>query len=136
MFYFIYGDIPLPLKYEELLEKIKKSNPNIPTKIYDASQGEEENFLESISINSMFASKELLVLKRAEKYKKLDQLLKIIGDYDLGKKEIIITYEEELNDFRKAFNEVGKKVLTNAEKLGKIIVARKYMEKKGVHFFI
>ncbi|MCQ8211586.1 hypothetical protein NON08_03290 [Cetobacterium somerae] len=136
MFYFIYGDIPLPLKYEELLEKIKKSNPNIPTKIYDASQGEEENFLESISINSMFASKELLVLKRAEKYKKLDQLLKIIGDYDLGKKEIIITYEEELNDFGKAFNEVGKKVLTNAEKLGKIIVARKSMEKKGVQFFI
>ena len=136
MFYFIYGDIPLPLKYEELVEKIKKSNPNIPTKIYDASQGEEENFLESISINSMFASKELLVLKRAEKYKKLDQLLKIIGDYDLGKKEIIISYEEELNDFGKALNEVGKKVLTNAEKLGKIIVARKSMEKKGIQFFI
>lgn len=136
MFYFIYGDIPLPLKYEELVEKIKKSNPNITTKIYDASQGEEENFLESISINSMFSLKELLVLRRAEKCKKLDQLLKIIGNYDLGKKEIIIAYEEELNDFGKALNEVGKKVLTNAEKLGKIIVARKSMEKKGIQFFI
>ncbi|MGL4211241.1 MAG: hypothetical protein ACRCRT_06805, partial [Cetobacterium somerae] len=65
MFYFVYGDTPLPLKYEELMEKIKKSNPSIPMKVYDASQNEEDNFLESISINSMFAPKELVVLKRA-----------------------------------------------------------------------
>lgn len=136
MFYFIYGDTPLPLKYEELIEKIKKSNPNIPIKIYDASQGEEETFLEGISINSMFEPKELLILKRAEKCKRLDQILKIISDYDLGKKEVIVTYEEELNDFGKALNEVGKKILTNAEKLGKLIVARKALEKKGIHFFI
>ena len=99
MFYFIYGDTPLPLKYEEVIDKIKKSNPNIPTKIYDASQGEEENFLESISINSMFVPKELIVFKRAEKSKRLDQLLKIVGEYDLAKKEIVVIYEEELNDY-------------------------------------
>ncbi|WP_448820363.1 hypothetical protein [Cetobacterium sp.] len=136
MFYFIYGDTPLPLKYEEVIDKIKKSNPNIPTKIYDASQGEEENFLESISINSMFVPKELIVFKRAEKSKRLDQLLKIVGEYDLAKKEIVVIYEEELNDYGKAINEVGKKVLTNAEKLGKIIVARKALERKGIDFFI
>lgn len=136
MFYFIYGDTPLPLKYEEVIDKIKKSNPNIPTKIYDASQGEEENFLESISINSMFVLKELIVFKRAEKSKRLDQLLKIVGEYDLAKKEIVVIYEEELNDYGKAINEVGKKVLTNAEKLGKIIVARKALERKGIDFFI
>lgn len=136
MFYFIYGDTPLPLKYEEVIDKIKKSNPNIPTKIYDASQGEEENFLESISINSMFVPKELIVFKRAEKSKRLDQLLKIVGEYDLVKKEIVVIYEEELNDYGKAINEVGKKVLTNAEKLGKIIVARKALERKGIDFFI
>ncbi|MGL4785922.1 MAG: hypothetical protein ACRC2Q_03415, partial [Cetobacterium sp.] len=45
-------------------------------------------------------------------------------------------YEEELNDYGKAINEVGKKVLTNAEKLGKIIIARKALEKKGIDFFI
>lgn len=136
MFYFIYGDTPLPLRYEELMEKIKKSNPNIPVKVYDASQGEEEIFLESISINSMFVSKELIILKRAEKSKKLDQLLKIVGEYDLTKKEVVIVYEEELNDYGKAINEVGKKILANAEKLGKIVVARKALEKKGIHFFI
>ena len=136
MFYFIYGDTPLPLKYEEVIDKIKKSNPNIPTKIHDASQGEEENFLESISINSMFVPKELIVFKRAEKSKRLDQLLKIVGEYDLAKKEIVVIYEEELNDYGKAINEVGKKVLTNAEKLGKIIVARKALERKGIDFFI
>lgn len=136
MFYFIYGDTPLPLKYEELMEKIKKSNPNIPVKIYDASQNEEESFLEGISINSMFVPKELLILKRAEKTKKLDNLLKIVGEYDLGQKEVVVVYEEELNDYGKATNEVGKKVLTNAEKLGKVIVARKALEKKGIQFFI
>lgn len=136
MFYFIYGDTPLPLKYEELMEKIKKSNPNIPVKVYDVSQGEEESFLESISINSMFVPKELIVLKRAEKNKKLDQLLKIVEEYDLTKKEVVVVYEEELNDYGKAINEVGKKVLTNAEKLGKVVVARKALEKKGIDFFI
>ncbi|WP_047395060.1 hypothetical protein [Cetobacterium sp. ZOR0034] len=136
MFYFIYGDTPLPLKYEELVEKIKKSNPHIPIKIYDASQGEEEQFLESISINSMFVAKEMIVLKRADKSKKLDNLLKIVGDYDLTKKEVIVVYEEELNDYGKAINEVGKRVLTNAEKLGQTIVARKALEKKGIHFYI
>ncbi|MGL4947424.1 MAG: hypothetical protein ACRC0R_07385 [Cetobacterium sp.] len=136
MFYFIYGDTPLPLKYEELMQKIKESNPDIPTKIYDASQGEDENFLESISINSMFVQKELIVLKRSEKLKKLDSLFKIIGDYDLTKKEVVVIYEEELNDYGKAINEVGRRVITNAEKIGKIIVARKALEKKGIHFFI
>ncbi|MGL5052999.1 MAG: hypothetical protein ACRC5W_05345, partial [Cetobacterium sp.] len=136
MFYFVYGDTPLPLKYEELMEKIKKSNPYIPVKIFDASQGEDENFMESISINSMFVEKELIVLKRSEKLKKLDGLLKIVADYDLTKKEVIIVYEEELNDYGKAINEVGKRVLTNAEKIGKTIVARKALEKKGIHFFI
>ncbi|WP_294094406.1 hypothetical protein [uncultured Cetobacterium sp.] len=136
MFYFIYGDTPLPLKYEELVEKIKKSNPHIPTKTYDASQGEEEQFLESISINSMFVPKELIVLKRADKSKKLDNLLKIVGDYDLSKKEVVVVYEEELNDYGKATNEVGKRVITNAEKLGQTIVARKALEKKGIHFYI
>ena len=89
MFYFIYGDTPLPLKYEELVEKIKKSFPSIPVKIFDASQGEEEDFLGSISINSMFVAKELIVLKRAEKIKKLENVLKIVEEYDLSKKEVI-----------------------------------------------
>lgn len=136
MFYFIYGDTPLPLKYEELQNEIKKNNINIPIKIYDASLGEEDKFLESLSINSMFDPKELIVLKRGDKSKKLENLLKIILEYDLNKKEVIVLYEEELNDFGKAINEVGKRVLTNAEKLGKTIVARKAVEKRSIQFYI
>ena len=136
MFYFMYGDTPLLLKYEELVKKIKKENPGIPVKIYDASQGEEENFLEAISINSMFSSKELIILKRVEKLKKLEKFLKIVDGYDLIQKEVIVIYEEELNDFGKPSNEVEKKVLGVAEKIGKLIVGRKATEKKGLHFFI
>lgn len=136
MFCFMYGDIPILLRYEEKIEEIKRLNPEIPMKIFDASQGEGEFFLEAISVNSMFSSKELIVLKRAEKIKKLDNLLKIIGEYDLSKKEVIVVYEEELNDFGKAVNEVGKKVLDLAKKNGEVIEARKATEKKALQNYI
>lgn len=136
MFYFIYGDTPLPLKYEELIKKIQKENPNIPTQIYDASSGEEQLFLQSISTNSMFIDKELIVLKRAEKYKKLEELLKFVGNYNLIKKEVVMVYEEYLNDYDKPINEVGKRILSKIDKLGKIIVARKKNERKSLQFYI
>lgn len=136
MFYFLYGDTPLPIKYEDILKEIRKENPNISTKIFEGSQNEEEQFLEALSINSMFVNKELIILKRAEKIKKLDSLLKMILDFDLSKKEIIITYEEELDSYNRTISPVGKRVLTNAEKLGKVIEARKVNEKKVIDFFI
>lgn len=137
MFYFICGDTPLPLKFEEKLREIKRENGDIPVKYFDGSQSEdEERFLEGVSTNSMFSPKELLVLRRAEKIKKLDKFLEIVKKYDIHSKEIVITYEEELNDFDKAVNPVGKKVLAIAEKLGKVIEVRKATEKRGAQFYI
>lgn len=137
MFYFIYGDTPLPLKVEEQLREIKNENTDIPIKYFDGSQGEdEEKFLESVSTNSMFSPKELLVLRRAEKIKKLDKFLEVVRKYDTFSKIIVVTYEEELNDYDKSINPPGKKVLGVAEKLGKVIEARKATEKRGVQFYI
>lgn len=137
MFYFICGDTPLPLKFEEKLGEIKKKYKEIPIKYFDGSQGEEEErFLEGISTNSMFSSREIFVLKRAEKIKKLDKFLEIVKKYDTQSKEIIITYEEELNDYDKPINPVGKKVISIVEKLGQLIEARKVTEKRGIQFYI
>lgn len=136
MFYFIYGDKPLLLKYEEVIKEIKKNNENIPMKVYDASQGEEENFLEGISTNSIFSPKELLVLKRSEKIKKLDKFFEIVEKYDHSQKEVVVLYEEFLNDYGKATNEINKKVLSVTEKLGKNISARKKDEKRSLQFYI
>ena len=136
MFYFLYGDTLLPLKYDELLKEIKEKTPNITVKIFDISQNEEEKFIEALSINSMFVEKELIVLKRAEKMKKLDTLLKLIQDYDLSKKDIIITFDEGVDIYGRAIKTVGKKVLNNAGQLGKIIEAKKVNERKSIEFYI
>lgn len=136
MFYFIYGDTPLFLKYEEILKDIKKREGELPTKVYDVSQGEEEDFLEAISINSMFYSKELIILKRVEEIKKIESFFKIILGYNLSQKEIILLYQEKLNDYGKAINEVSEKVLKIVDELGKKIVARKSLEKKSIDFYI
>lgn len=135
MFYFLYGDTPLPLKYEELINKIKKENKDIPMKIYDASQKEEESFLEAISTNSMFSPKELIILKRSENLKKIEDFFKIVLEYNLLQKEVVVVYEEELNDYGKAKNEVSSKILKLVEKIGKSISARKSEERKGLHFY-
>lgn len=136
MFYFIYGDTPLLLKYEEVLKEIKTKEGELPTKIYDISQGEEESFLQSISINSMFSPKELIILKRVEEIKKLENFLKVVSEYNLSQKEVVLLYEEKLNDYGKATNEVSEKILKIIDELGKKVVARKVLEKKSIDFYI
>lgn len=136
MFYFIYGDIPLPLKYDEVIDKIKKENPDAPIQIFDASQKEENNFLEAISINSMFSEKEIIVLKRTDKISYFEKFLKIVFSYDLSKKYIILTYEESLNEYGKTQNEVPNKILKLIETYGKTIMGRKSFEKRALQFYI
>lgn len=136
MFYFIYGDTPLLLKYEEVLKEIKTKEGELPTKIYDISQGEEESFLQSISINSMFSPKELIILKRVEEIKKLENFLKVVSEYNLSQKEVVLLYEEKLNDYGKATNEVSEKILKIIDELGKKVVARKALERKSIDFYI
>lgn len=136
MFYFIYGDSPLPLKSDELIDKLKKENEGIPVKYFDASQGEEEQLLEGISINSMFSPKEMFILKRTEQIKKLDKFLETLLNYNLTQKIIVLIYEEFLNDFGKIDNEPSKKIFELIDKLGKKIVARKGNERRAIQIYI
>lgn len=136
MIYFLHGDTPLQMRYQELIKEIKSKNLNIPEKIYDASLGEETDFLGSISTNSMFSPKELIILKRSESLKKLDKFIGYLEEYDLSQKEVVIVYEEFLNSFGKATNKPTTKMFSNIEKVAKLVTARKENEKKGMIFFV
>lgn len=137
MLYFLHGDTaPLQIKYEELLNKIRGEFPKITEKYFDASQKEEEEFFQTVSTNSIFNPKELIVLKRAEELKNLESLFKSLKLFNLAQKEIIIIYEEFLNDYGKIKNEVPKKAMSVAGEIAKIICYRKENEKKAVIFYL
>lgn len=136
LLYFIYGDKPLELKYEDLKKEIVKKDPGIVPRYFDVSQKENEGFLQAISINSMFGGKELLVLKRFELMKKPEKFIKSVGNYNIVNKEIIILYEEELNAFGKASNPVTKKLMGELAKNFKLIEARQSKEGKSLVFYV
>lgn len=137
MIYFLIGDsAPLQIKYEEIIQKIKKENHNIPEKIFDASQGEITSFFDSASTNSMFTPKELLILKRAENIKNLDEVIKSLKLYNLNGKEIVILYEEFLNDFGKITNKLSDTLLKKIEEIAKITIYRHEKETKATVYYI
>ena len=136
MLYFIYGDNPLELKYEDLKKEIIKKDPGIMPRYFDVSQKEDEDFLQAISINSMFGGSELLVLKRFELYKKPDNFIKIMENYNIVNKDVIILYEEELNAFGKAENPVSKKLLDRISKDFKVIEAKQGKDGKSLVFYV
>ena len=137
MLYLLYGDTtPLQIKYEELLSELKGNHSGIKEIIYDASLNEITEFFDSVSTNSMFSPYQLIVLKRAEDYKNLADLAKSLEMYNLAQKDIIIIYEEFLNDFGKRSNEISKKVLTAFGKIAEIIGFRKENEKKASVFYL
>lgn len=137
MLYLLYGDTtPLQIKYEELLSELKGNHSGIKEIIYDASLNEITGFFDSVSTNSMFSPYQLIVLKRAEDYKNLADLAKSLEMYNLAQKDIIIIYEEFLNDFGKRTNEISKKVLTTFGKIAEIICFRKENEKKASVFYL
>lgn len=137
MLYLLYGDsAPLQIKYEEILSDLKGKHPGVKEKIFDASLGEITSFFDAVSTNSMFTSYQLIVLKRAEEYKNLSDVGKSLEIYNLTQKDIIIVYEEFLNDFGKRTNEIGKRILNAFEKIGEIICYRKENEKKATSFYI
>lgn len=137
MIYFLHGDTaPLQIKYEEILNKIKNENPNIPEKIFDASLNEIDSFFDSASTNSIFSPKELLILKRAETFKNLDAIAKSLKLYNLAQKEIVIVYEETLNDYGKILNKIPNGTLKNFQEIAEIICYRKENEMKSTIFFI
>ena len=99
MIYFIGGKKQREFKYFELLEEIRKENVGISESFFDVDLKENEKFLEKININSMFANQELVVLKRAEKLKNIEEILKYIANLEIVNKEIIIDYDKEDGKF-------------------------------------
>jgi|AYRG01.1.fsa_nt_gi DNA polymerase-3 subunit delta len=109
MNYLIIGDSTTELVYQDLLNKLTLETPNIVQKQFDASLKEEELFFQSISINSMFGGKELLVLKRAEKIDKIWNFFKAMNNFNILNKDIIIIYTSSLNEFGKEVKPFPKK---------------------------
>lgn len=95
MIYFICGNESRELKYLNVIEGIKKANINIEEYFFDVELKEESNFLEKVSINSIFSSNELIVLKRSEKIKNIYDTLKYICSLEIVNKEIVIDYNQE-----------------------------------------
>jgi len=138
MLYFLYGDIPLELKYNDLIKKIRSEDPGITEKYFDASLKEEEGFLQSLSINSMFGGTELIVLKRINALRKADKFLAILENFIITNKIVIVTYEEKLDEYGKAKNALKKTdpLLKTAAKMFKVVEGRQASEKKALLFYI
>ena len=118
MIYFIGGKKQREFKYFELLEKIRKENVGISESFFDVDLKENEKFLEKININSIFSSQELVVLKRSEKLKNIEEILKYIANLEIVNKEIIIDYDKEDGKFGAKL----KKLLDELEKNRKMKV--------------
>ena len=118
MIYFIGGKKQREFKYFEILEKIRKENVGISESFFDVDLKENEQFLEKININSIFSSQELAVLKRAEKLKNIEEILKYIANLEIVNKEIIIDYDKEDGKFGAKL----KKLLDELEKNRKMKV--------------
>ena len=112
MIYFIGGKKQREFKYFEILEKIRKENMRISESFFDVDLKENEKFLEKININSIFSSQELVVLKRAEKLKNIEEILKYIANLEIVNKEIVIDYDKEDGKFgaklKRLLDELGK----------------------------
>ena len=118
MIYFIGGKKQREFKYFEILEKIRKENVGISESFFDVDLKENEQFLEKININSIFLSQELVVLKRAEKLKNIEEILKYIANLEIVNKEIVIDYDKEDGKFGAKL----KKLLDELEKNRKMKV--------------
>ena len=118
MIYFIGGKKQREFKYFEILEKKRKENVGISESFFDVDLKENEQFLEKININSIFLSQELVVLKRAEKLKNIEEILKYIANLEIVNKEIIIDYDKEDGKFGAKL----KKLLDELEKNRKMKV--------------
>jgi len=115
MNYLIIGDSTTEFIYKDLVNKLTMETPSILQKTFDASLKEEELFFQSISINSMFGGKELLILKRAEKIDKIWNFFKAMNNFNILNKDIIIIYNSSLNEFGKEVKPFPKKARKEIE---------------------
>ena len=107
MIYYITGLESRSIKIDEL----KKEFNNIIS--YDASLDEYENFASAITSSSLFADRELIILKRANKLKKFSTLLYLLSTIKDENKHIVIDYFYEfknknpyIEDFKKLNAEI------------------------------
>lgn len=121
MNYLIIGDSTTELVYKDLTNKLTVETPNILQKTFDAGLKEESLFFQSISINSMFGGKEVLILKRAEKIEKIWNFFKAMNNFNILNKDIIIIYNSSLNEFGKEVKPFPKKARKEVEENFKLI---------------
>lgn len=113
MLYVVSGDQSRELKEIKILKELKEKNPLLSERYFDALLGEDVMFLQQASTNSIFGGQELLVLKRAENIKKIEDLFKAIKNLDLSDKELVISIEtgekglsKKIADSIKSFGEL------------------------------
>lgn len=108
MLYVVAGDQSRELKVDKILNDIKENNRGIQEKYYDSILGEEQIFLQQASTNNIFGGKELLILKRAENIKKIEELFKALNNLDLSQKELLISIETSEKGLGKKIQELIK----------------------------
>lgn len=95
MFYFLYGNSPtIEFETEKIIKEILEKHSNITPKFFDCFLKEEDEFINSLQVNSIFKTIDFLILKRAEILKNtgIQKLFKSIKNYNLDEKNIIIIY--------------------------------------------
>lgn len=104
----IVGDQSRELKVDSLIKEIKEKNIGIEERFFDALLGEDELYIAQASTNSIFGGKELLVLKRGENIKKLEEFFKAIKNFDLENKELVVSIEADEKGLNKKVVEMIK----------------------------
>ena len=138
MFKFLYGDgAPLQIKYKEILDGIKIDNPNIKEKYFDFSLEEFDEFIKEVSQDSLFGDKKILIIKRFEKFKNKIDFFKNLKNYSINNKEILVIYEEIINEYGKREDEtdktsenIKKKLIETCESFGEVFCERIENQKK------
>jgi DNA polymerase-3 subunit delta len=144
MFKFLYGDgAPLQIKYKEILDGIKIDNPNIKEKYFDFSLEEFDEFIKEVSQDSLFGDKKILIIKRFEKFKNKIDFFKNLKNYSINNKEILVIYEEIINEYGKREDEtdktsenIKKKLIETCESFGEVFCERIENQKKILEQYI
>lgn len=121
MNYLLIGDHSNELSFHNLMKDLEKQNPGITPKVFDASLKEEGEFFSAISINSLFGSKEIIILKRAEKIDKIWNFFKALKNFNIINKDVVMIYTSSYNDFGKEVKPFPKKAHKEVEGSFKVI---------------
>ncbi|WP_156285713.1 DNA polymerase III subunit delta [Oceanivirga salmonicida] len=109
MIYYVTGLNSRAVKIEEIMKEFTD------IKVYDAYIKEEyEQFIESITNQSLFSTNELIILKRAEKIKSMKELISFLAKFNDDNKSIIVDYFCEYknkNPYLKDFEKMNANII-------------------------